>query len=340
MSIALVIGSHVLYGFHVVPAANIGDLGVRIFFVISGFLITGILAKEMGKTGSIDLLRFYYRRTLRIFPPYYFLLGLLAVLAVLGKVAVTGYQLLPALSYTSDYIFPGAWDLDHAWSLSVEEQFYLLFPGVLLLAGRRKSIWLLAATLVLCPLVRKVDYHFFVSSAPIWLTKGFQSNLDTFAVGCLLAMLREKLHAIGLYRRFLASPAVLLVPIVVFVINAQIDYAGLDLGLSYSFENILMAVMIDRAVTHSGGLVGRALNTRGMVFVGMMSYSIYLWQQPFLDPQPTSAIFRFPFNVIGFVAMVAISYFIVERYSLLVRQRCEKYLFTRIGRPTLSKTPA
>src|SRR4051812_44901367 len=64
VSIILVIVSHVLLGMHIQPAANIGDLGVRIFFVISGFLITGIIASEMQTSGRLDLLRFYYRRTL------------------------------------------------------------------------------------------------------------------------------------------------------------------------------------------------------------------------------------------------------------------------------------
>ena len=88
VSIALVIASHAARNFGPTAAYNIGDLGVRVFFVISGFLITGLLIAESEKSGRIDLLKFYFRRTLRIFPPYYFLLIVLAVLAVSGRVHI------------------------------------------------------------------------------------------------------------------------------------------------------------------------------------------------------------------------------------------------------------
>jgi peptidoglycan/LPS O-acetylase OafA/YrhL len=340
VSILLVIASHAARNFGPTTAYNIGDLGVRVFFVISGFLITGLLISESEKSGRIDLLKFYFRRTLRIFPPYYFLLIVLAALAVSGRVHISLAQFLPVISYASDYVYPAAWDIDHAWSLAVEEQFYLLFPGIMVLAGtRRTMIRTLVSILVLCPILRFVDHMFFADAQPIWLTKGFHANADTLAIGCLLAFLRPGLHANRFYAAAIRSPFMFLLPIVVLFVNSQIDYAGLNLGVLFSLNNVLMVLMIDWAVTNANGVVGKVLNSRVAIFLGMISYSIYLWQQPFLEPSPASRYFAFPYNIIGFTAAVCVSYFLVERYSLRLRKRLEDRLFSRRS-PQLVPEPA
>jgi peptidoglycan/LPS O-acetylase OafA/YrhL len=322
-----VIASHaaLLSGF--TTAYNIGDLGVRIFFVISGFLITGLLVQELDRTDKIDLLKFYFRRTLRIFPPYYFFLLVFALLAVAGKIKIAFVQFLPVFTYLSDYIFPGEWNFDHAWSLSVEEQFYLLYPGLFVLFSRKKIEWLLMLTVLICPVLRFVDFNLFSYLNPIWLTKGFQANVDTLAIGCLLALKRKSLHSNGLYQALLNSKLAYLMPVFVFLINTQIDYAGLNMGLWFSVNNILIAFTIDWAVTRCDNVFGKVLNSPPFVFIGMMSYSIYLWQQPFLNPQPQSKYFSFPFSLIGFVAFCSFSYFVVEKYSLRVRKKYETELF-------------
>ena len=323
ISIALVIASHFAFTFGHFNLFNAGDLGVRVFFVISGFLITGLLMKEHERDRSISLTKFYFRRTLRIFPPYYFLLGVLLMLSVAGKIHLAANQFLPAAAYLSDYVFPDDWNVDHAWSLSVEEQFYLIYPGVLVLFGMRRIKWVLAATIAACPLLRLIDHDIFAAAHPIWLTKGFHANVDTLAVGCLLAFWRPSLHSNGLYRRIISSRLMFMAPLIVFVLNAGIDYTGLDLGLRFSLNNVLIALTIDWSVTNSAGLAGKFLNSPPMVFIGMMSYSIYLWQQPFLHPNPETRYFAFPFNVIGFTACVLISYFVVEKLSLRLRKRYE-----------------
>jgi peptidoglycan/LPS O-acetylase OafA/YrhL len=323
ISITLVIASHLAFSFGHFNLFNAGDLGVRIFFVISGFLITGLLMAEQERTDGINLLRFYFRRTLRIFPPYYFLLFVLLLFSVLGKIHLTAVQFIPVLSYVSDYIFPDDWNIDHAWSLAVEEQFYLIFPGILVLFGLRRIKWVLAGTILVCPLLRLVDHDLFYAAHPIWLTKGFHANVDTLAVGCLLALIRPALHANRFYSRLISSRLLFVLPLLVFAINADIDYTGLDLGLLFSVNNILIAVMLDWAVTNATGAAGKFLNSAPMVTLGMMSYSIYLWQQPFLHPNPETRYFAFPFNLIGFAICVCLSYFVVERLSLRLRKRYE-----------------
>ena len=316
-----------LFGFS--SSYNVGDLGVRIFFVISGFLITGLLVQELDKTDRINLVKFYFRRTLRIFPPYYFFLLVFALLAILGKIHILLTQFLPVFTYTSDYFFPGDWNFDHAWSLSVEEQFYLIYPGLFVLFGRRKIEWLLALTLLICPILRFVDFNLFSYLHPIWLTKGFHANLDTLAIGCLLALKHKALHKSLRYQRLINSKLAFVIPVLLVLINTQIDYAGLNLGILFSINNILIAFTIDWAVTRCDNLVSRLLNSSPFVFIGMMSYSIYLWQEPFLNPDPSSKYFAFPYNLIGFVVFCGFSYFVVERFSLRFRKNYENELFRR-----------
>jgi peptidoglycan/LPS O-acetylase OafA/YrhL len=119
-----------------------------------------------------------------------------------------------------------------------------------------------------------------------------------------------------------------LLPLILIFVNEQIDYAHLKLGIASSINNIFIALFIDWSVTNfAKNFVGKILNSPPFVFLGMMSYSIYLWQQPFLNPAPPSRIFEFPFSIAGVLAFTCISYFAVEKYSLDFRHKFERRLF-------------
>ena len=153
VSIILVMISHLIgvRGFLVPEAAGrvfeLGELGVRVFFVISGFLITSILLRELAEHNSVDLVRFYFRRTLRIFPPYYLFVLVLAIVQAIGLITLNPGDLSHALSYSSNYHPQRSWFVGHTWSLAVEEQFYILWPAILLLLGKRKGLVLALAAL-------------------------------------------------------------------------------------------------------------------------------------------------------------------------------------------------
>ena len=117
-----------------------GELsGVQTFFVISGFLITHILLKELNATGTISLKRFYFRRAFRIFPPFYAYLAVAAALTLTGVFVGHLRAFIVAGTYLSNYMGGGSELLEHTWSLSLEEQFYPGWPAALLLLGARKS---------------------------------------------------------------------------------------------------------------------------------------------------------------------------------------------------------
>ena len=326
VSIALVVLGHFFHVIGLGQSGNLGNLGVRVFFVISGFLITGLLVKEMDKTSTIGLLKFYFRRTLRIFPPYYFFLLIILIASLDQDIFVRLRSLFFAAAYATDYINPANWYLGHTWSLAVEEQFYLILPGVLLLLGIRRSKIFLLFIVACLPVIRVMDFHL---SGPdqMWVLKGFHANMDALAIGCLLTLFRTTLQNNSVYKRFLASPVVALLPVVIMIFNVQYEHPNLFYGVSISVMNISIALCIDWTVTNYTSVAGRVLNSSPFVTLGGMSYSIYLWQQPFFNPENTAAWARFPLNLVGLTVMTLISYFVVERYSLKLRHKWETRFF-------------
>ncbi|MBS1794195.1 MAG: acyltransferase [Acidobacteria bacterium] len=327
ISVALVVLSHFLPMVGAYSTWNVGLLGVKFFFVISGFLITGLLLKEIDKTATVNLTKFYFRRTLRIFPPYYFYLFVLFLAVKFDVVSFTD-SFRPALTYTSNYFVADTWYLLHTWSLSVEEQFYLIFPFVLLLFGRRRIAWLLVALIAVSPALRLLDYQYYSEAGKMWIYYGFHANADGLATGCLLAVFYERLHKNEFYLRLLNSRLMIAVPLLVVVVNSYIDPRRFYLGASFTISNLLIALCIDWAITnYRSNPVGRFLNTAPMERIGVMSYSIYLWQQPFLNHDTVLWFNRFPYNFIGIAVFSSLSYFAIERFSLRWRAQIEKKLF-------------
>ena len=326
VSIALVLIGHAFHVYGFGTSGNFGNLGVRVFFVISGFFITGLLVREIERTSTVNLLKFYFRRTLRIFPPYYFYLIVVGSAAALGLAAVPLSSLIYSSAYVTDYVEPTGWLVGHTWSLAVEEQFYLILPGFLMLLGIRRAKVLLIAIVLFAPFVRVLD---FWASGPdqVWVLKGFHANADALAIGCLLSLFRVSLHKLAFYRRFLGSWIVFLLLPLILAANLQGDHPIVFLGASLTVMNVAVALCIDWAVTNHLTRTGRLLNSAVMVKLGVMSYSIYLWQQPFLDPQAPSLLNSFPVNLIGIAVMSSISYYLVEKYSLAWRQKLETLWF-------------
>jgi peptidoglycan/LPS O-acetylase OafA/YrhL len=302
----------------------LGHLGVTVFFVISGYLITSLLLRE----DRVDLKKFYFRRTLRIFPPYYFYLFVILLISLAGYVGLTPYNMFAAFTYTRNYFFnnsvPDAWYLAHTWSLAVEEQFYLLFPVSLLILGRKRGHWVALAAIVAAPLFR--FYYLTVDQNQTVEFSRFETVVDSLAIGCLLAFWQSRLHSSKAYRSLSESKLVILLPIIALMITwlghfpKFYDRALYGL-LALTIQNVCIALCIDWAVNNSASRPGRFLNCRPMIYLGMISYSVYLWQQPFLNPE-----LRLPLLVsLPLIFIVAlISYYFVEQPALQLRQKLER----------------
>ena len=306
---------------------SLGNLGVRVFFVISGYLITLLLLQERAATGRISLPRFYLRRLVRIFPAAYLYMGILFALAALGLVVLAPYDRLHALSYTVNYHHLRSWYVSHLWSLSVEEQFYLLWPAVLLLFGTRQGLGLAFALVLAAPCIR-MGIWIFRPSRRIEIGEAFTTIGDALATGCLLAGLRERLGRSERYLGCLRSPWFAAVPLLVFVANAFQHYPAIDFLAGQTLMNLAIALTIDRCVRISGDWVRRLLDSRLLAGMGVLSYSLYLWQEPFLNRFSREVVTWFPLNLMLTFATAAGSHFLVERPLLKLRQRLRRRLIT------------
>ncbi|HEX8849225.1 MAG TPA: acyltransferase [Gemmatimonadaceae bacterium] len=333
VSIGLVLLSHATMGppLNSGPGAILsqGALGVSVFFVISGFLITGLLLREMDTTGTISLRRFYLRRTLRIFPAYYVFIGVMALLAWLGVLHFAPENLVAAATYTANYCFGcqsrDAWFLGHTWSLSVEEQFYLLWPLLLVVAGRRRGGIIAAAWLLVAPLLR---LHWLASGGDTFLTR-FELVSDAIATGCLLAIHRPLLHASPAYVRFRDRvgiwSAVVAFGAAALAVHPSVLPSRLYVLVAPTVEYLAIALFLDHVVAGPSTVVSRALNRPIMIWIGGLSYSLYLWQQFFI----TAAWAPMYLSLPAIVLVAYASWTLVERPALAFRARIEPLILPR-----------
>lgn len=329
ISISLVLFAHCtgtrFFPSFVFARKELGNLGVRIFFVISGFLITTLLLNEKEATGKISLKWFYIRRALRIFPAAYAYIGALFVLTALHWISLGSTDFIHAITYTVNYQEPRPWFVAHLWSLSVEEQFYLLWPALLLLLGRRWGLRVAASLLVISPLFRALPELFFPSAPVQWYGMiTFQCNADALAAGCLLAGIKDWLAAKPSYLAFQRSPAFILMPAA--VIAAFVSQHLTRVPFSHPVMNISIALCIDRCVRFESDSVGRFLNWKPLAFIGVLSYSIYVWQQPFLryGYVSSSPWGWFPINLMCVAPCALASHYLVEKPFLNWRKRIER----------------
>jgi peptidoglycan/LPS O-acetylase OafA/YrhL len=323
---------------------HLGPLGVRIFFVISGFLITSLLIEEEARTGTISLRRFYFRRTLRIFPPYYLFILVIVLLEWRGLLSLQSGDVGHALTYTTNYHRDRSWHIGHAWSLAVEEQFYILWPFLYRTLRQAKAARLLTIYILFAPLWR-LTVAFVLPSQRLAIGESFLTTADAIACGCWLALQRERLTACAGYRRFIDSRwYVLLIP-ALLASNALERFTKLDWAVLITVQNVLIALIVERVTRTSSGWTARILSARPVVLLGLWSYSVYLWQQLVLDrADQISWATAFPVNLGACLLLAMTSYYLVERPALRLRQRLEARLFPKPARIepraiVLSETP-
>jgi len=314
---------------------QLGTFGVRVFFVISGFLITTLLLEEADRYGTISLRGFYMRRFFRIFPAFYALCAVLFVLDRTGVIALHPRDLLAAVTYTMNYHRDRAWYVGHIWSLSVEEQFYLLWPAVLLFAGIRRGLMAAAAVVLLAPPLRLATG--FVASFRPGIGETFQTVADSLATGCLLAGLGPWLAQSPRWRRLLDWRWFWWTVPLVVAASARNPSAKLEWLVGETVMNVGIALVIARTIHRPDEPIGRLLNTRPFVWIGTLSYSLYLWQQVFINRHGTSLPQSFPVNLALTLVVAVAADNLIERPFLRLRARIER---SRRRAPAPTSAPA
>lgn len=283
-------------------AAQGGWAGVDLFFVLSGYLITGILLRTRGGSGYYKT--FYARRCLRIFPAYYlFLLVLLLSPWLIESLRGEGYELFvqqqPWLwTYTtnvkmalSNHVFdfgafrPGTsiFSTAHFWSLAVEEQFYLCWPLIVSIAGPRRLGWVIGAILIGSPMLRWAALETDHVTAAYVLTP---CRMDTLAMGGLVALF-EWSGRIGTLARFARPGAVVSGIGIAGLAAIRGSYSHDDPAVftfGYTLNAILFSLLVAMVVAApASSRTARSFGIRPLRFLGKYSYGIYILHVPFAE---------------------------------------------------------
>lgn len=315
--------------FHFIGNAHIG---VMTFFVISGYLITYLLRNEWEEKGTINLRDFYLRRILRIFPAFYSYLALISLLVIAGAIATSWSSIISAATFSTNYRHlwdhsDGGgeyyWFVGHFWTLSLEEQFYLLWPLTLLTLGLHKGKRVAQFIIIACPFIRVISYFLWPDSRG-QLGMMLHSAADPLMIGCLMALWEGSANFELSVKRLHTGTIPLFATLLAFVISPILTLKlrgayGISVGVT--IEAISIAVILLYVTRCPDTLVGRILNSKPAVFVGILSYSLYLWQQLFLTPLNTSWLGKYPLNLIACFIVALISHYAVERPFLLLKNR-------------------
>ena len=263
-----------------------GGLGVTVFFVLSGYLITTLMRVEHTKTGHVGLGSFYLRRLLRLMPPLIVVVAAAALLSSLGLIdggfSVGG--LFATLLYFGNYHaiahdfhgFPAG--IGVVWSLAIEEHYYLLYPplaAAMLRSGRLRSAaaWLGAVCLVV------LAWRLWLVSQGAsvnYLTMATDTRVDAILVGCVMALWRNPWLgrvAAPMSQRDGALAAVCIAALLVTFLYRD---EAFRLTLRFTVQSIAIAGLIFLAVAHAKAWPFRWLNARPLVYLGSISYTVYL----------------------------------------------------------------
>lgn len=309
------------------PIRDLGILGVYLFFTISGFIITLLMLRERQRRGGISLAAFWRRRAWRILPPFAAACAGIALLAALGLMQWHWQSFLGALTFTKNTtLFQGDWFFGHFWSLSMEEQFYLFWPLLilpLLRSGRAVAV-LLAASLA-SPLLAL----FSLEVIPPRLDNTLPC-IPYLAAGCLLALLlQNRQRAFGRLRtrrllRRIALVAVPLLAIIAAAFKRDDPSSALAVMLAATLQPLAAFILVAESVMEEGLLRG-ALSFAPLRWLGLTSYSIYLWQQPFMAPpdayQAQWWCTAWPQNILVAIACGGLAYLLVEKPVAALKRR-------------------
>lgn len=264
---------------------EIGKEGVALFFTISGFIITHLLYKEKTRTKEINIAKFYFRRMIKIIPVLYCYLLFLVIVNVPLKLALSFDGLLSCFLFYKNYSFSEySVYTGHIWSLANEEHFYLIWPWIVLYFNK-KSINYLAILIVLAsPLIRVATYLFFPSLHRL-IDIMSHCRLDSFMIGCLIAInyeyLLEKIKNIETRKMHLWGAGILVLYFFILPYYKFHAFKGYWFLLGI-FLNAFLSGMILIALTRDGdSLVYRLFNNVIIRHIGIISYSMYIWQEFF-----------------------------------------------------------
>jgi peptidoglycan/LPS O-acetylase OafA/YrhL len=308
-----------------------GPLGVMIFFVLSGFLISGILLNELANSGTISVSRFYSRRCLRIFPTFYACWALTTFLMYVHAERIPKRSALASFLYAMDYmraLSPTAQTSLHmwiSWSLAIEEQFYLLWPALLLwLATKLRKPIVGTGLIILAVWVHRFILYVLLHATSEYVYNAFDTRLDALLIGGLLAMLiRDK--RFDLARNLLTrSQWSVMVPVALLVAVSIADTTAIQYPrwaqiLSFTLQPVVVGVLLLQLV-HWAAREWQILEHPWIRFLARISYALYLYHIVAMDEVSRLHLVHSKRYSAALTLVLAIgSYYLIERPFLAMR---------------------
>lgn len=330
ISVVLVILAHL-------KAPYVPDIhGVLTFFVLSGFLITWLLLKESSSTGAVSIKDFYVRRALRIFPAFYVFWFIHFGLYLWSRGFPSRrvlFDYLAAFFYVSDYRLPFTHVravLAHTWSLSVEEQFYLIWPWIFIFFQYDlRKLTRILAVIIAAVYVYRVVLFFFLNVGDDRLQGTFDGRADHLFIGCLLAVVLKRGVLTTLWSTIItkiwAPLCTLLVLAGSIALNDHFHYPYKYL-VGYSLDPILIALFLVQVVALGDTWLWGWLNWRAVSYMGTVSYAMYLYHGLANDLvlralRGHSLWIVAPAAVVFAVLIASVSYFLVEKPFLRLKSK-------------------
>jgi peptidoglycan/LPS O-acetylase OafA/YrhL len=325
---AVAVSGVILFHFGFLPF-SFGILGVSLFFVISGFLITHLLLQEHEATGSISFVRFYARRALRIFPAYYVFLATSFGFMAANDFPVSPRLVTSSLLYFNDYVQALGQDrstlVSHSWSLAIEEQFYLLWPFALMLLLRRRSNGVRALGIaVVC--IAAWRTALLALGAGSYTYYAFDTRVDQLLIGCALAILARRP---GFDRVAAVASCYTILPLLTAaaaVLLFRVRIEGVIASVGYSVIGVIFGLFLVQTIMLNRHRAWSWLDSGPVRFIGRLSYPLYLYHQ--LAPrlvEPFAPHLRWSVQLLLTAAvtlgLAMASYYLVERPFLSLKER-------------------
>ncbi len=289
-----------------------GRLGVSLFFVLSGYLITTLLLRERESLGRVDLKSFYVRRALRIFPPFYAFLAFIWIASHFGLPVENWSSVLVAACYGLNFRNgENDHNIRHAWSLSIEEQYYVFWPLFFILLKPTRALAVAVGMSLGWSFLRVIKLGSAVTASEMLQATSFDTLLMGSALG-LLGWIRPGFGA-GLRHRLSAVVLPLAALISLFSFHSLVPngFACLiPLG-----RDLLINWLVWWCIHNPDQLIGRILQSAPLVYVGEISYSLYIWHMPFLRPTALGPglVMRGLPSFLAILVAANLSYWLLER---------------------------
>jgi peptidoglycan/LPS O-acetylase OafA/YrhL len=309
------------------PFVN-SSLGVRLFFVLSGFLITSLLWREHQRSGAIDWRAFVLRRSLRIWPGLYAYIAVMLLLSQLGVLTINPAQFFAAATLSWNYAAiwvqdgtsQGAWFLGHLWTLALEQQFYLAWPLAIVALGWRRAGRLALVVPLLLPFVRVLWFFAFPSQRGL-LGMMFHTAIDSILIGCAFALYQEQIRRWLATNSWAFSTALLFVFLISPLIASVLRPYRVTVGFGLDAVGCGLLILAAQEPLSAGARRWASFLSRPfLVFMGSISYGLYLWQQPFLTTWNTTISGRFPLSLLVIFAFALMSFHWIEMPGLRAKQ--------------------